>query len=391
MRTTLVAFLVCSAVGQANADITKRWTLEPGKVEQGTEPSTAAQRKAQTEGCPEDHAGHIMAKRMGGSGTDLANIFPQHPSLNTGAFETWESDIMKKLAETGSDGAFKYKQIDFEVTLRLGDTERPLRPWAIKYCYTATASNGAREAQRCKEFTNLRPNNCVGEKNPDLQQLLAQVSIHKKDSLEARKAWRETGLRYVDSVCKLDIERANDTQWSEEDRAFDRGLAKLVVDQRNDLYELHKAHWRSLTTYLNGATKLKAQAAIDALQEDMALVDRTLATLIKSEINPEREKRKRGLVTLHEEQQSRIRCEASSDGSDDADCRDDDTCTVFEFGPEGTNERSRLQGLADRNARRANDTLKNSSDSRIKRCFDKSGPTRGAGYKAQLQLYRSCK
>ena len=84
----------------------------------------------------------------------------------------------------------------------------------------------------------------------------------------------------------------------------------------------------------------------------------------------ERKKAKNHNIKQHEAMQRSSGCEESSDGtSSKPDCRDDDTCTVFEFGPQSTKLRHRLQSLAKKLAYKATKALKDKTSAKIKRCF----------------------
>jgi len=74
-------------------------TIYPRDLNTGTAASNAARKKARSWGKKDDDAGHIVAKRLGGSGSDLRNIFPQNPNKNRGQWRTQEGkvfDLVKK-------------------------------------------------------------------------------------------------------------------------------------------------------------------------------------------------------------------------------------------------------------------------------------------------------
>ena len=65
------------------------------------------------DGVDDDDAGHILAHRLGGSGKEPTNIFPQAPSDNRGAwreFEGYVYDCVANGAESARIGwSFEYK------------------------------------------------------------------------------------------------------------------------------------------------------------------------------------------------------------------------------------------------------------------------------------------
>lgn len=63
---------------------------------------------------PDYHAGHIVAKQLGGSGSNLDNLVPMHAKFNNGKYKSFESDVKNFLV----DGQ-KYFPIDKMLKLRL--------------------------------------------------------------------------------------------------------------------------------------------------------------------------------------------------------------------------------------------------------------------------------
>ena len=60
--------------------------------------------------CRKVHAGHFLAKNLGGSG-GVGHVFPQTPGINMGLYRAFEMDIAKKIDDHGSgkvDILFKY-------------------------------------------------------------------------------------------------------------------------------------------------------------------------------------------------------------------------------------------------------------------------------------------
>merc|ERR1712127_501741 len=63
-------------------------TISKKDLDAGCKTNAATQTYARKLGDPGDDAGHILAHRLGGDGTEPTNIVPQAPSLNRG---TWEA------------------------------------------------------------------------------------------------------------------------------------------------------------------------------------------------------------------------------------------------------------------------------------------------------------
>lgn len=73
-------------------------------------------------------AGHILAKRLGGLGTEPLNIFPQNYTINRGIYAQYENEIYeliykKKIKSIKLEWKFYYK------------TKNNTRPYKIKYSY----------------------------------------------------------------------------------------------------------------------------------------------------------------------------------------------------------------------------------------------------------------
>ena len=70
-------------------------TITKADLNTGNEPGTTTRAYARKLGspCPNDDAGHILADRLGGAGTNPTNIMPQAPHLNRGAWEAFERKI----------------------------------------------------------------------------------------------------------------------------------------------------------------------------------------------------------------------------------------------------------------------------------------------------------
>lgn len=67
----------------------------------GTAPSDAMRAYVRERGRPGDQAGHIIAARLGGTGRDSYNIFPQSPNINMGHWNKEEGRIRDEVRDHG--------------------------------------------------------------------------------------------------------------------------------------------------------------------------------------------------------------------------------------------------------------------------------------------------
>lgn len=69
-------------------------------LDTGTPPDNSAREftRNMNEGNTGDQAGHVLASRLGGSGRDLRNIFPQNPHMNMGHWRSIENDVYNLVA-----------------------------------------------------------------------------------------------------------------------------------------------------------------------------------------------------------------------------------------------------------------------------------------------------
>ncbi|XP_050439305.1 uncharacterized protein LOC126844884 [Adelges cooleyi] len=76
--------------------------IYPRHLYTGTGTNGAAQAYARRMGHGNDDAGHLLASRLGGSGTDLRNIFPQSPNINRGVMAQTEAMVAEVVNSYGS-------------------------------------------------------------------------------------------------------------------------------------------------------------------------------------------------------------------------------------------------------------------------------------------------
>ena len=70
----------------------------------GTNPGT--REFARRLGSSNDHAGHLIASRLGGTGTETFNIIPQSPHMNTGAWRADVEDMVYSIAQLYGEVVF---------------------------------------------------------------------------------------------------------------------------------------------------------------------------------------------------------------------------------------------------------------------------------------------
>eukprot|EP00906_Rhabdomonas_costata_P013925 RCo019954 len=75
------------------AVLTANCTISNSNLNRGSEPDRTTEHYARSLGLNNDDAGHILARRLGGSGVDPVNIFPQAPSINRGTYREFEAQI----------------------------------------------------------------------------------------------------------------------------------------------------------------------------------------------------------------------------------------------------------------------------------------------------------
>ncbi|KAL7301718.1 hypothetical protein TKK_0005715 [Trichogramma kaykai] len=101
--------------------------IEPKHLNKGSAPTKGARDYAHRMGKANDDAGHILAARLGGSGSDLRNIFPQSKNINRGVWAQAEADV--------ANAVQKYKKIHYVVNLIYKD-QKATRPYQINYKVT---------------------------------------------------------------------------------------------------------------------------------------------------------------------------------------------------------------------------------------------------------------
>ncbi|MCH4243022.1 MAG: DNA/RNA non-specific endonuclease [Acinetobacter gerneri] len=77
-------------------------TILKSDLDSGTSTNESSRAEAKRMGkCNKVHAGHLLAKRLGGSG-GVGHIFPQTPSINTGTYRVYEGRIYNDVVKNGS-------------------------------------------------------------------------------------------------------------------------------------------------------------------------------------------------------------------------------------------------------------------------------------------------
>lgn len=102
----------------------------PEHLDTGTKTQATSRQYVRTMGSPSDHAGHVLARKLGGSGTEKQNLVPLHPATNRELYDKVE----KKVAEAvRKHGAVQYS---LKFIYNADDT----RPHTICYCFNYMVS-----------------------------------------------------------------------------------------------------------------------------------------------------------------------------------------------------------------------------------------------------------
>lgn len=111
--------------GLQNKILTAKATITSSDLGTGTRTNKKSIAQARGLGFDTDDAGHIIAKRLGGSG-DIDNVFPQDSRINRGQFRLFEAEI--------ADAVKTYGSVD--VSIQLEYENGGTRPTSIVYSYT---------------------------------------------------------------------------------------------------------------------------------------------------------------------------------------------------------------------------------------------------------------
>ena len=123
--------------GLQNEILTAKATITSSDLGTGTKTNKKSIAQARGLGLDTDDAGHIIAKRLGGSG-DVDNVFPQDSHINRGQFKAFEAKI--------ADAVKTYGSVDISIQLKYG--KGGTRPTYIIYSYTTP--NGDTVTKRFK-------------------------------------------------------------------------------------------------------------------------------------------------------------------------------------------------------------------------------------------------
>ena len=81
-------------------------TITEDDIGKGTATNPSSRLEAQAmANCRKVHAGHFLAKNLGGSG-GVGHVFPQTPGINTGRYRAFEMHIANKIKDHGSGTAY---------------------------------------------------------------------------------------------------------------------------------------------------------------------------------------------------------------------------------------------------------------------------------------------
>ncbi|MBY8073256.1 DNA/RNA non-specific endonuclease [Vibrio fluvialis] len=88
-----------------------QWDSEvsPEDIGTGTATNQKARDYARSLGAHNDDAGHALGSKLGGTGTNTDNIFPQAPKVNRGPFRVMEKNIAERVNQTGQSAKLTVK------------------------------------------------------------------------------------------------------------------------------------------------------------------------------------------------------------------------------------------------------------------------------------------
>lgn len=95
------------------------------------------------------HAGHIIAKMLGGSGSDVNNLVPMHKSFNNSAYKSFEFEVRKMIED--SEKFYPGKQVEARITVSLFYNQGSKKPYRIKYD-VAMYANGVEKPSYVGDF-----------------------------------------------------------------------------------------------------------------------------------------------------------------------------------------------------------------------------------------------
>jgi len=128
-------------VSTASASITR------ANLDTGSDTTETTRNWAHSQGLSTDDAGHILANRLGGSGKDPVNIFPQNPTINRGTYRVFEGKIADCLSSTTT-------KITATLTWSFSyGASTDTRPTGVHYCASYSAQTAACQ-NACQQFSN---------------------------------------------------------------------------------------------------------------------------------------------------------------------------------------------------------------------------------------------
>ena len=135
-------------------------TLKSSMLGKGTGTTKAARKWAKFVGCPDDDAGHIIGKQLGGKGgVGSKNIFPQNSSYNRGDFAKFEGQVKKTVKKSNS--SCPKVTIKASVTFTFGNAHRPHRPTMIHYSVEyGDSEENCRKKTLSRSFPNPMSSMC---------------------------------------------------------------------------------------------------------------------------------------------------------------------------------------------------------------------------------------
>ena len=355
-------------------------------------------------GCPDDAAGHIIARNLGGEG-DPQNIFPQNASINSGAFRVWEekvADALRKKDSTDIDGdgnrdEYLYEHVDVEIVFEFGDSKLPKRPKRVKYCYTPWFAEdfederGEKDSEKCEAFDNPKTSKCI--KETEALNEWDELILSAKEHMEAQRNLRNPDDFLDERDMKLirfaDVETTKDQEFAE--------LMKKIKRQQDRVgsqWSKVKARYSKLIEELEPYEKIKStQGEATAWRKRLEADVREVTNVVENKRKKFGSKRVKDTIEhnieQHENLQDDMRCDEEHDGdSKKPDCVVYKTCTVYEFYPQSSPQKSKKVSTSKDLAQRMNKDRERKNDSHWNHCFDDDGPTDGKGFEGKTKEYK---
>ncbi|WP_241833871.1 RHS repeat-associated core domain-containing protein [Salinivibrio sp. MA440] len=129
----------CPTIKKDSQGRITQWDSEvsPEDINTGTPTNQKTRDYARSIGNHNDDAGYALGSKLGGTGTETDNIFPQAPRVNRGQFRVMEKTIAERIIQTGQSA---------KLTLKANYEGLSTRPASLDY--TAVFEDGTKMHRR---------------------------------------------------------------------------------------------------------------------------------------------------------------------------------------------------------------------------------------------------